>query len=73
MVQQRERDESSAVCTACGMDIGVDPSHSWEDESGVRLCWECALRRGGVFDARKDTWTTAPNVGDLPDERRAHP
>lgn len=33
------------------------------------LCFDCAVRRGGVYDSEEDRWTTAPNVADLPQER----
>jgi len=73
MVREREQDEAT-FCTDCGRDIGVDASQYFESgEDGVSLCWECALKRGGVFDAKQDRWIQPPDVSDLPDERRPHP
>lgn len=73
MVQEREGDESPAVCTDCNGDLGLDPSLRYDGGNGVRLCWECALRRGGTFDAKQDRWVALPDISDLPDERRPHP
>lgn len=72
MVQERERDEAATQCTDCSRDLGIDGSQVFSSD-GVSLCWECALKRGGVFDAKQDRWTRPPDVSDLPDERRPHP
>ncbi len=37
------------------------------------LCFECAVKRGGVYDEPHDRWLVEPNVADEPDERRPHP
>lgn len=39
-------------------------------ERGV-LCFECAVRRGGAYDAKQERWVRPANVLDLPDERRS--
>ena len=38
-------------------------------DAGV-LCFECAIRRGGVYDGAKERWTRAPDIADLMHERR---
>ena len=35
------------------------------------LCWECAVRRGGSYEADEDRWTRSPDVADLHPERDA--
>lgn len=56
--------ERYGVCAACGSEVttadrvycfGVDEL----------LCFECAVKRHGVFDEGHDDWTTPPNVQDL--------
>ena len=32
------------------------------------LCFDCAVRRGGRYDAERDTWTESPDVAGLADE-----
>jgi hypothetical protein len=73
MVPRDERDEGLGLCMDCGQELGVDPSHAFVDEAGVELCWDCALKRGGVFDEGADTWRVLPDVTGLPDERRPQP
>jgi hypothetical protein len=29
------------------------------------LCWGCAERRGGSYDARRERWSRPPRVDDL--------
>lgn len=72
MTTRDERDEGLGPCTDCGQDIGLEASGSYEGTEGVALCWACALRRGGVYDADRDRWLVTPEVGDLGDERQPH-
>ncbi len=69
----REELEEELICADCGALFWTNayPAYLW-GESGV-LCFECAVKRGGEFDAELDRWVCEPNVGDLPDERRPHP
>jgi hypothetical protein len=73
MIHEREAEEFGTVCADCAGDLGVDPTLFYDAGNGARLCWECALRRGGIFDAERDEWAALPDVSDLPDERRQHP
>lgn len=72
MVQELEREEAPALCSDCNRDLGVDPTLFYEATSGAQLCWDCAIRRGGTFDAKQDRWVIRPDISDLPDERRPH-
>lgn len=57
--------EEAVPCADCGERVypgstrGYAPSESWG------LCWSCAIRRGGSYDADQDRWTRAPHVADL--------
>ena len=58
-------DEELVRCLGCGADI-VPREHrgcaiSWDGF----LCWECAVRRGGVWDESYDRWVVLPRVNDL--------
>ena len=56
-------------CIACG--ALVDPRegvYGFGTESGI--CLQCALRRGGVYDAAYDRWTQSPDVSDLAEPER---
>ncbi len=61
----REEAECEAPCAECGalLVAAVDRGFAFA-EAGV-LCFECALKRGGRFDAEEERWTVDPRVADL--------
>lgn len=59
-------------CIECGATLALGTSEAFATDDETLLCWACATRRGGVFDAAQDRWVVPPNVGDLPDERRVY-
>ena len=59
-------------CWACGASIAPEIDRAFAISDDAYLCFECAVRRGGVFDDEEDRWTIPPIVLDLPDERRPH-
>jgi hypothetical protein len=62
---EEERDEEGTVaCIDCGNEIFA-ADRSYEFGSEQLLCWQCAERRGGRYDAHQERWTDAPEVGDL--------
>jgi hypothetical protein len=68
---EREEFESLANCADCGAEIDPATDEAFAFGETGFLCLECGLRRGGIYDAEEDRWTKAPDVSDLPDERRA--
>jgi hypothetical protein len=58
-------------CWACNVTISEssDPVFPF-GEAGL-LCFECAVQRGGAYDAKQERWLRPPDVTDLPDERRS--
>ena len=66
----REENDELEECAGCRAAIapGVTPSFALGDD--LLLCLECAIRRGGQYDARLDRWTVAPDLSGLPLERR---
>lgn len=71
-MDQDER-EAAFTCIDCGATIWADGDRSFVSGPDTYLCFECAERRGGVYDEDEDRWTVSPDVSDLPDERRPHP
>lgn len=65
--------EGRAPCASCGEVISPATDGGFAYGTQGVLCWECAIRRGGSYDADQDRWTTPPDVSDLPDERRPVP
>lgn len=60
-------------CVDCGATIDPERDRAFAVSPELYLCFDCSIRRGGRWDAYDDKWVVAPNVGDEPDERRAHP
>jgi hypothetical protein len=61
------RDEADQLdsCAECGAQIRPNTDRGYSGSGGVVLCFDCAVARGGVFDADEDRWSAAPSVGDL--------
>ena len=60
--------ESLDRCALCGESIPVDSERSFAFGAGNVLCWECAIERGGSYDAERDVWASVPDLAGLPDE-----
>ncbi len=60
-------------CIDCGATIAPGTDRVFALSPEEFLCFECSVRRGGVYDADEDRWTRAPTVEGEPDERRPHP
>jgi hypothetical protein len=61
----REEVREFGACLDCGTETSPAAGRSYAFGSSGVLCWECALRRGGSYDAERDDWSVAPQVGDL--------
>jgi hypothetical protein len=61
----REEASQLSVCLDCGAEISSATGRSYAFGGSGVLCWECALRRGGSYDAERDDWSVEPGVRDL--------
>jgi hypothetical protein len=68
----REEFEQAERCAVCGVGLAVATERGYAFGTTGVLCYECATRRGGVYDATHDRWSTEPDVSGLPDERQPH-
>jgi hypothetical protein len=52
-------------CADCGVEFGsaTQPGFSFGTRSA--LCFECAMQRGGSYDAPRDDWTVSPRLDGL--------
>lgn len=66
-----ERDEES-TCIDCGATLWPEVDRTFSPGPDAFLCFACAEKRGGVYDADRDRWVEPPDTRDLPDERRPH-
>jgi hypothetical protein len=64
-VRGQEGEAASLPCAACGASVMEGASRGFALGGPNVLCWECAVRRGGRYDARQDRWTVSPDVSDL--------
>ncbi|MEN8182092.1 MAG: hypothetical protein ABFS46_06110 [Myxococcota bacterium] len=56
-------------CVDCGALVDPREGVYGFGTEGV-ICFECALRRGGEYDAARDRWTKLPDVSDLAEPDR---
>jgi hypothetical protein len=55
------------VCWDCKTTISWMANRAFTFGADGVLCWSCAVRRGGIYEAAHDRWTRAPEIGDLLD------
>ena len=60
------------ACIECGAPIEAGFGRSCALGDGSFLCFDCAAKRGGVWDEAHDTWVEMPHESGLPDARRPH-
>lgn len=73
MTQDSEGWEEAVTCADCGAELWPNVDRAFAYGPDTYLCFECAERRGGVYEADEDRWSVAPDISGLPDERRPHP
>jgi hypothetical protein len=57
-------EEQPTFCAECDSEVNVtDRVYAFGTDDV--LCFECAIKRHGVYDERLDRWTVAPKVDDL--------
>ncbi len=60
----REEARQLLLCTDCGCEVSaLDRTYTF-GLSGV-LCWDCAEKRGGRYDGRREVWDVNPRTEDL--------
>jgi hypothetical protein len=57
--------ELTAPCADCGAQLPGESDRAFGFGTDQLLCWQCAERRGGRYDARQERWSVAPDVADL--------
>jgi hypothetical protein len=61
----RSEVDALANCAVCGASVDTQGAQAYPIGSQSVLCFECALARGGSFDAAQDRWVEAPRIADL--------
>jgi len=64
MVHRSETREYG-TCSACGAEIDPGRERGYTFGADGLLCWACAIRRGGSWDAAHERWARPPRVDDL--------
>lgn len=59
-------------CLDCGVEIFPSEDRSFAFGPDELMCFDCAVKRGGVYDPEEDRWIVTPETIGLPDERRPH-
>lgn len=58
---EEEADEM-LECAECGAVLPEGAVGTFAFGDGAVLCFECAVRRGGEYDAEEDHWLVTPNL-----------
>jgi hypothetical protein len=64
--------EESTICYDCGVRFWPETDRGFVIGEETALCWSCALRRGGRYDASEERWTETPDLQGLVDPRQPH-
>jgi hypothetical protein len=72
-LESNDRDDEGEICCLCGARFWPEIDRGFACSPEDYLCFACAERCGGIFDAREDRWVVAPDVSGLKDERRPKP
>jgi len=60
-----EYDDVRDRCADCSHELSADSERCCSIGEELRLCWDCALRRGGSYDGDRDCWVELPDTADL--------
>ncbi len=58
----KEEAEALALCADCGTAILPGSERAYAFGDGSVLCWDCAIVRGGTYDAEEDRWVRRPST-----------
>jgi hypothetical protein len=61
----REELEDQVACADCGALVARGGERGYAFGEASVLCFACAERRGGSYDADEDRWTNAPSLRGL--------
>jgi hypothetical protein len=61
----RSEERNLARCADCRAEIDPGRDRGFGLGAGSALCFECALRRGGVWDETHDRWSEEPSLRGL--------
>jgi hypothetical protein len=67
-MRPEESELEAAICLDCGNEFWPEATGSYPLGMDAAICTECAMRRGGVYDADNDAWPQEPEVRDLEDQ-----
>lgn len=63
--QDAELGEGGQPCADCGAQVVAVDDRAFEFGTQGLLCWPCAERRGGRYDAEQERWSVAPDIAGL--------
>jgi hypothetical protein len=58
-------EEDFLRCVDCGASVEPTADQLFTFGATGALCGECAMRRGGVYDAQRDDWVEEPSLEGL--------
>jgi len=61
----RSEEQTLCRCADCGAEFAAGGQAGYSFDTSSTLCFECAMRRGGSYDADRDHWSVAPQLDGL--------
>jgi hypothetical protein len=65
VMTHREEVDDLTTCADCGAEISRSTERGFAIGDSAVLCFACAERRGGSYDAEEDRWTRTPSLSGL--------
>lgn len=62
----RSEQATLCECADCGAEFEPERQEGFRFGRQGVLCFDCALGRGGSYDAPQDRWTVQPRLDGLP-------
>ena len=50
------------LCNDCGIEIVPGVERGFTSGTETQLCYDCAERRGGSWDEKREVWAIAPDL-----------
>lgn len=63
----RSESEELSTCVVCGAEVSIARDRAFAAGSRTVLCYDCATRRGGIYDEAQDRWLQEADLRGLAD------
>jgi hypothetical protein len=61
----RSDEQELITCADCGQPFSVEQGRGFALEQEGGICFDCSVKRGGVYDGLYERWVTPPRMDGL--------